>query len=1386
MQSRTIAVLLTGVLLILFRDSSVAQNEPRGLGVRPPTAKEQAYVDAVYSQVSFVQPNDLARQRAWAEIAAALESGAPVPTSYTLPTAVDNSNLQYFPPIRSQGGQGSCTCWAACYYYDTYTQAMDEGLNVSGGNNDHIASPAFMYPLVNDGYDGGAYTAYAVARLSDVGCCSWTLKPYDQSDYTTWPAEAAWVEALERRTSGAYWIDASSGPGLDAVKQHLANGNVAVTDFDVYDNFYYTYPTNTNGVNNGVYYCPDGGALGGHAVTIVGYDDNKSYVDHRDGLTHHGAFLLANSWGTWWGVYNSTGAGTKGFFWVAYSAFAEYAFGPYIYYNDDRDNYRPTIYAVAGLNHAQRGMLAFSGGFGAGDPPATWQSQQALDYCGGASLPIDDAKRVAIDLSDGAPSITLPATAAVRLDVWSSASGSATISSADFYEDFDRDGTYVRISSTDPIVAVAAGAHGYARALIGSHEVTVTTSAPNPSIVRSGGTAALSASFFDTFGHAVATWAWDDGGAGGSFSPSAAVRNPSYAAPANSGTSNLTITLTVTATCSGPEPLAGSDSKQLTVLPEITGTERGVCVNSAAQYSPEIWGDRIVWSDTRMGNPDIYMKDLYAGVETAICANAAAQAAPHIWRNRIVWQDQRSGNWDIYMYDLAAGAETAICAAPGDQTSPVIWGDHIVWEDWRGGAGTADIYMYDLATHAETAICTGSADQRSPAIWGGRVVYGQDADIYMYDISTAAVTPICTHANDQYDPAIWGDRVVWMDERDGGDRDIYMYDLTTGTERSICTVPNSQYFAAIYGDRIVWQDYRNGEWDIYMYDLATGTESPICTYPGHQVNPAIWGNRVIWTDERNGGSANTDIYMRDLDPTWGESRITDLASDESSPDISDSHIVWHDDRGANWDVYMYDLATAAETLISGAAYDQWYPSVWGNRIVWEDWRNFNPDIYMLDLATGVEAPICTGPEGQCHPAVWGDRIVWEDARNGNYDIYMYDLATATETPICVAGGDQVSPAIWGDRIVWADERTGNFDIYMYDVATHIETPVCTAAYNQRAPAIWGDRIVWEDGRSGGTPDIYMYDLATHVETPVCTAPTEQWHPSISGDRVVWEDHRNFTTGADIYMRDLVTGAETIICAAPSYQVSPVICGDRIVWEDWRNGARDIYMYKLATCSFDDVVRTHPFWQHVEAICAKGVTSGTSATPPLYGPTGTVTRGQMAAFLCRAFNNPPTDDWSWYDPGAPTFADVPRGIDGIYSQPETDGTHPFYGYVERLYMRGVTSGIGDALYGATGGITRGQMATFLCKVAAKTWYNKPTATFADVPRGSNGTYDNPETDGTHPFYGWIERLADPGSWGTYGPPTQGTSPTTFSPAATCTRGQMAAFIQRAAELPLPVK
>jgi all-beta uncharacterized protein/S-layer family protein len=57
----------------------------------------------------------------------------------------------------------------------------------------------------------------------------------------------------------------------------------------------------------------------------------------------------------------------------------------------------------------------------------------------------------------------------------------------------------------------------------------------------------------------------------------------------------------------------------------------------------------------------------------------------------------------------------------------------------------------------------------------------------------------------------------------------------------------------------------------------------------------------------------------------------------------------------------------------------------------------------------------------------------------------------------------------------------------------------------------------------------------------------------------------------------------------------------------------------ASQRFADVPPQNSFYAFIEQMAVLGITSGCSVSPPLYCPGATVTRGQMAAFLVRAFN-----------------------------------------------------------------------------------------------------------------------------------------------------------------------
>lgn len=135
--------------------------------------------------------------------------------------------------------------------------------------------------------------------------------------------------------------------------------------------------------------------------------------------------------------------------------------------------------------------------------------------------------------------------------------------------------------------------------------------------------------------------------------------------------------------------------------------------------------------------------------------------------------------------------------------------------------------------------------------------------------------------------------------------------------------------------------------------------------------------------------------------------------------------------------------------------------------------------------------------------------------------------------------------------------------------------------------------------------------------------------------------------------------------------------------------------------FGDVPQSAYFAPAVGWLAASGITTGTG--PGEFSPDDNVTRGQMATFLWR-YRGEPT--------GAPNagFSDVPSG------RYYTDA-------VNWLYQQEITTGVGGNRYAPDDNVTRAQMATFLWRLEGSPG-GSPAAGFSDVPTGQ---YYSPAVD-----------------------------------------------------------
>lgn len=205
----------------------------------------------------------------------------------TLPQSVDLS--PNFPTPGDQGGQGSCVGWATAYACKSYQERREIGWALD--TPDHLFSPAFVYNQINGGKDGGSKIPDALTLAVSKGISTLATMPYSDTNHTKQPSAAAKTEAAGFKARR--W---STVQGTTGIKTALANGRPAILSMKVYDAFDNIVPG-----PNAVYNSAAGPFRGGHAVTVVGYNNAK----------FGGSFKIINSWGTDWG--------DQGFFYLPYS-----------------------------------------------------------------------------------------------------------------------------------------------------------------------------------------------------------------------------------------------------------------------------------------------------------------------------------------------------------------------------------------------------------------------------------------------------------------------------------------------------------------------------------------------------------------------------------------------------------------------------------------------------------------------------------------------------------------------------------------------------------------------------------------------------------------------------------------------------------------------------------------------------------------------------------------------------------------------------------------------------------------------------------------------------------------------------------------------------------
>ena len=135
---------------------------------------------------------------------------------------------------------------------------------------------------------------------------------------------------------------------------------------------------------------------------------------------------------------------------------------------------------------------------------------------------------------------------------------------------------------------------------------------------------------------------------------------------------------------------------------------------SVGQFFPDINGHTVVWVEgvwdptpqppfrplggVVPGTEQMVAYDLFTRTRTQLTTVASNKVQPRISGSRVIWTDDRNGNLDIYLYDLATQQELRLITGPGDHFFADIDGDRVVYTSTERGA--EEVFLFTIATPA--------------------------------------------------------------------------------------------------------------------------------------------------------------------------------------------------------------------------------------------------------------------------------------------------------------------------------------------------------------------------------------------------------------------------------------------------------------------------------------------------------------------------------------------------------------------------------------------------------------------------------------------------------------------------------------------------------------
>lgn len=412
---------------------------------------------------------------------------------------------------------------------------------------------------------------------------------------------------------------------------------------------------------------------------------------------------------------------------------------------------------------------------------------------------------------------------------------------------------------------------------------------------------------------------------------------------------------------------------------------------------------------------------------------------------------------------------------------------------------------------------------------------------------TGTTIQLTTNPAPQLNPAISGDIVVYTDQRNGND-DVYYVRISDLTEVQVTSASSAQRLNDVDDGVIVYSDFTAPERRIWAYRVSdsTTTELTLFAEPSQAQNPRIDDGNVVY---EHGAIGATDVLLVHVGSPGPPSNVGVSSEVELSPAVSGRRVVY--ERRATSSspsqIIVFDMDTAAETVLGDPLLDDRRPDIDGDLVVWD-------------------APTSAG----------------------DTDIQIHDLISGQTTPLAMAG-HQRSPHVSGRVVSFDDDIAGNPNVVLHHVDLGWTVPITTSIAVEFLNDIDGNRVVFTSNASGNN-DIWLYEFtiaSTGYEFSGFTAPVDAW-PVTNSMKAGAAVPVKFSLGGD-------RGLELFAAGSPSSR--PVSCDANAptdLVEQTVSAGGSSLAYDAATDTYTYVWKTERGWAGICRQLDLAFADGTSA------------------------------------------------------------------------------------------------------------------------------------------------------------------------------------------------